>query len=137
MPFCRQCGEPVPDEAAFCSTCGASQALADQAPGSTVPVVTNQEQPASADQGQPAAPASPPFVRLALIGVGCLLAVLGSFMAWEAVLFISVTGTRGDGVVTLLLGVAGLGPLAAKPAWRRRWLYALEAALAAAAATVA
>ena len=39
--------------------------------------------------------------------VGFVGVILGAFLPWSRVLIFSVSGTDGDGVITLLLGVAG------------------------------
>ena len=53
--------------------------------------------------------------------VGFVGVILGAFLPWSRVLIFSVSGTDGDGVITLLLGVAGASLIAfgrgSAPAW--------------------
>lgn len=56
--------------------------------------------------------------------VCALLVVIGSFAPWARVVFITVNGTDGDGVLTMILGIAaGIGAVVriARPA-AHRWL---------------
>ena len=106
---CTNCNEEVPASVRFCPSCGT-------AAGSSPPPAP----PATAGSGAPAAPAaavpSGDLKRLAqvIIGGGALL-VLGSLLPWASVRAffgtVTVNGTEGDGVITLVIGavIAFLG----------------------------
>lgn len=46
--------------------------------------------------------------------VGGVLAVVGAFMPWATALGVSVSGTEGDGVITLVLGIVVVGAVLAQ-----------------------
>ncbi len=48
-------------------------------------------------------------LRMWWLGASAALVIIGSFGPWARALFVSVSGTDGDGVVTLLGGVAAVG----------------------------
>lgn len=39
--YCKKCGKELPDDAAFCQSCGASQNGSDQAPQAPQPIIVN------------------------------------------------------------------------------------------------
>src|SRR5215212_3581246 len=80
---------------------------------------------------------SRPIPALALVASVCaLLAIVGSMGPWARALFVTKNGTDGDGVLTLLLGIAALvvsGVRTARPdQWRRAgWVAVVSVGLAA------
>jgi hypothetical protein len=144
---CRGCGEPLGDYRAHCPFCGTSTGRPNVPPPpansrpavvpAAAPTASRVRAPAPVPQAalagpwrRAAQPAITPTARLVVIAIGGVLCVVGSLMPWESLGIFSVAGTRGDGMITLLLALAGLGLLAARGAWRRRWLYAVEIVLA-------
>lgn len=76
-------GHQNADDQAFCGTCGALLQPQDATAGTA-----------------PAAPRLPPIVVITYGALGA--AFIGSFLPWARVLFVTVNGTDGDGVITAL-----------------------------------
>lgn len=74
--------------------------------------------------------------RLALIAFGT--AIVTSFLPWVRVLFVSVNGTDGDGVISLVAAGIGFGSvfLSERSTWRTLLLHAMAVASAALASLV-
>jgi hypothetical protein len=84
-------GHQNPDDQSYCGTCGAPLAPPDLADAPLTPTATTDSAPARK------------LPALMLLTYGALgAAFIGSFLPWARVLFITVNGTDGDGVITAL-----------------------------------
>ena len=66
----------------------------------------------------PAVTASVSFTRNQIIALAAgAIVILGSFLPWAKVLFFTLNGTDGDGVITLILGALAVGGVLLKKKW--------------------
>jgi hypothetical protein len=91
MPYCRECGTSIDDGVKFCPECGT--------PSSDEPL-------APAIEASPPARVSPTAVAVL---VASLVVAMAAFLPWESLFVFSVAGTKGDGVITLVVGAIGAG----------------------------
>ncbi len=90
---CPECGHEVPGDAATCANCGH-------------PLTGEPALPSDPARAAAAPDRAAPWSRAMLIGAAAV--VLGSFLPWASVSIfvgsINVSGTDGDGVLTLFIG---------------------------------
>jgi drug/metabolite transporter (DMT)-like permease len=132
---CPSCGRESPQGSSFCNFCGAAF------PKSEPPAnLESQQQPQSQQPQQSAEPGPPiqtgasvpsvgaPTVGVASIGgqvitlIGCVLLVIGPFLAWLTAGFISASGmqkTGNEALVLVFLGIIGIAVAAISLAQRR------------------
>jgi hypothetical protein len=110
---CAKCGASVNEEANFCPECGANPKTGVVQPQAAAPVPV----PAAASVA-PAVKQGSVFLFgkvnacALVVGIAAALTVIAAFMAWASVsifgLSLSIAGTKGDGKITLVVGILGL-----------------------------
>lgn len=121
--MCKECGTALAPDASFCGQCGApvtrpttetSEAAnteaAVSAPAATNmadPVPTSVPDPAAMPVAETSARVAPGIDRVSFITLGAsLVVIVGAFLPWVTVGgWLSVSGTSGDGSITLVAGI--------------------------------
>ncbi len=91
MAYCRECGASIDEAVKFCPECGTPAGV---------------QTAALPDEASPPARVSPTAVAVL---VASLVVAMAAFLPWESLFIISVAGTKGDGMITLVVGAIGAG----------------------------